>query len=85
MRPSIPTATGRKRLGSPADPERDVHKRQWRTGSLDEEALDTPTSYTPLGTHATPSNTGMPMETTFLEKFLHMELNVPLLIEQYRR
>ena len=47
-----------KRSGSPADPERDIRKRPRRTDSLAEEALHTPTSYTPLGTHATSPDTG---------------------------
>ena len=55
---SIPATIGGKRQGSPADLERDVHKRQWRTYSLAEEAPQTPTSYTPRGAHATSPDTG---------------------------
>ena len=55
---SIPATIGGKRQGSPADPGRDVQKIQRRRGSPAEEALHTPTSYAPLGTHATEPDTG---------------------------
>ena len=55
---SIPATIGGKRQGSPADPERDVQKRQRRRGSPAEEAPQTPTSYTPRGTRATSPDTG---------------------------
>ena len=55
---SIPATIGGKRQGSQADPERDVCKRQRRMGSPAEEALQTSTSYTPRGTHATSPDTG---------------------------
>ena len=58
MSSSIPATIGGKRQESQADPERDIHKRPRRTDSLAEEALHTPTSYTPMGTHVTKPDTG---------------------------
>ena len=82
---SIPASIGGKRQWSQADPERDVRKRQRRMGSPAEEALHT--SRVMRLRVSTPLNQilVLTVASTFLENFLHMALNVPLLIEKHRR
>ena len=79
----IPATTGGKRQGLQDDRGRDVHKRQQRTGNIAEGVPQISMSSKIQGTHATLLL--LTLVTALPEKFLHMELKVPVIVEQRRR